>query len=75
MRGKILFSAVAFSLAFGGVALAGDDYQCFKTKDTAKVFAKTTVTVSRHVRGRDGYRIQEAVPALRFGVDRRRCAG
>jgi hypothetical protein len=45
MRGKILFSAVAVALAFGGTALAGDDYQCFKTKDTAKAFTKTTVTV------------------------------
>ena len=45
MRGKILLSAVAFSVAFAGSALAVDDFQCFKAKDTAKAFAKTTATV------------------------------
>ena len=45
MRGKILFSAVAFSVAFAGTALAVDDFQCYKAKDTLKVFAKTNATV------------------------------
>lgn len=45
MRGKILFSAVACTLAFAGTALAVDDFQCFKAKDTTKAFVKTTVTV------------------------------
>jgi hypothetical protein len=46
MRGKILFTAVAFSLAFAGAATAADDFQCFKTKDTAKAFTKQSATVS-----------------------------
>lgn len=46
MRGKILFSAVAFSLAFAGSALAVDDFQCYKAKDVAKAFVKTTATVT-----------------------------
>src|SRR5262245_55325864 len=45
MRGKILFGAVACSLVFAGAALGGDDFQCFKAKDTAKAFSKTTATV------------------------------
>lgn len=46
MRGKILLSAVGLSLAFAGTALAVDDFQCFKAKDTTKVFVKTTATVT-----------------------------
>ncbi|MGH7789879.1 MAG: hypothetical protein ACRERC_23630 [Candidatus Binatia bacterium] len=34
------------SLALAGSALAVDDFQCFKAKDTAKAFVKTTATVS-----------------------------
>jgi hypothetical protein len=45
MRGKILFGAVAVSLVFAGTALGADDFACYKTKDTAKAFAKTTATV------------------------------
>lgn len=45
MRGKILFGAAALSLVFAGAAMGVDDYQCFKAKDTAKAFTKTTGTV------------------------------
>jgi len=46
MKAKILLSAVALALAFAGTALAVDDFQCFKAKDTAKAFVKTTATVT-----------------------------
>jgi hypothetical protein len=45
MRGKILFGAAALSLVFAGSAF-GQDFQCYKAKDTAKAFVKTSATVA-----------------------------
>jgi len=46
MKAKILLSAAAFALAFASTALAVDDFQCYKAKDVAKAFVKTTATVT-----------------------------
>ena len=45
MKAMILSGAVGFALAFAGTALAVDDFQCFKAKDTAKAFVKTSASV------------------------------
>jgi len=45
-RTAVAFIAGALVFAFGGSAMAQNlDFQCFKAKDTAKAFVKTSVTV------------------------------
>jgi len=36
----------ALVVAFASTALAADDFQCYKAKDTAKAFVKTSATVT-----------------------------